>query len=80
LLNSKVIKDEDKKTTGGAKLPQPVIHLLELGSLLLWWSGTLAFFCSFFSFTLNTGLLEKFAAAQFRKDTFLLHPLIEAPQ
>jgi hypothetical protein len=43
-------------------------------------SGTLALFSSFFSLTLNTGLLKKFAAAQFRKNAFLLYTLIEAPQ
>jgi hypothetical protein len=43
-------------------------------------SGTLALFSSFFSLAFDTGFLEKFAAAQFRKDTFLLYTLVEAPQ
>jgi hypothetical protein len=43
-------------------------------------SGTLAFLSSFFSLTLNAGLLEKLAAAQIRQDAFLLDPLVEAPQ
>jgi len=43
-------------------------------------SGTLAFLCSIFSLSLDAGFLEKLAAAQFRKNTFLLDTFVEAPQ
>jgi hypothetical protein len=68
------------KITGwGTASPANDIQVV-LRGLLLWWSCTLAFFRSFFSFTFYAGFLEKLSPAQLRQDTFLLYPFVEAPQ